>query len=562
MHCFEKTQSGGKIGRVYIQISIVSRLPSPSSDTENGFCCISLTYSQLNTKGGREYSEGDELFILDYLASSTEEEIKRMYSDMQPLKLDVNFMGWHLNLGWKDPDTCSRVSLINCVLMLTLKRRMLQDEEFKLEVMSGNEGKKIVVGSDADLLTAWKEHTDNGFLVMKLFLDMLPLAVMPPVKRPLFVEDAEHIRQKDLSVPSTSEHVPSSVAYYSCQVHSPVQSDAPSVAPQSTSFVVFGSPTNDDMNVEAYADVIVDSFNSSSPAKQPEIPQENYVTPEKQPTQRDQNPTMTATSASPSQSEHKISSNPNPTVASPMTPNSVQFTKANNIASNTVLIQTPSLSTQSPSLRNVNPYSQDPQSQVFQTEQPHRWAEPEFFNGEPSQTEPIAPTVDPFADEDSVYSNSDDEEQQDEELDDDGYENNNKKALQERAVSEAFATGADLSSHRFMANQPTAAQVSQTEPQVMRDARGSVRIHLKRKQQTHAGTKTLTRHMEQGNASNNSTWVGVQGRKILAANGVQIRNQRVIIQGQNKQIKDEVGCSNGKGKDKGKGKASSKRKEK
>lgn len=61
-------------------------------------------------------------------------------------------MGWPLNLGLEDLDKYIRVSLINHVMMLTVKRRYLHDEEFKLQVVKPNDNGKILILTDVDLL--------------------------------------------------------------------------------------------------------------------------------------------------------------------------------------------------------------------------------------------------------------------------------------------------------------------------------------------------------------------------------------------------------------------------
>lgn len=59
-----------------------------------------------------------------------------------------------MKLGCEEPDKCSRVSIIYHVLMLTLKRRMMYDKEFNLEIVKLRDNGKCVIVIDYNLLRA------------------------------------------------------------------------------------------------------------------------------------------------------------------------------------------------------------------------------------------------------------------------------------------------------------------------------------------------------------------------------------------------------------------------
>lgn len=57
-----------------------------------------------------------------------------MQGEDQCIHIKANFIGLKYDLKWHDPDICSRVVVINVIINVAVKRNMMFDEEYMIEV--------------------------------------------------------------------------------------------------------------------------------------------------------------------------------------------------------------------------------------------------------------------------------------------------------------------------------------------------------------------------------------------------------------------------------------------
>lgn len=68
------------------------------------------------------------------------------------IQMKFNFMGLKFDLSWQDLKECSRVVVINAITNLALKRNMMFDKEYLLQVIQRWDKNKFAVAIDKDLL--------------------------------------------------------------------------------------------------------------------------------------------------------------------------------------------------------------------------------------------------------------------------------------------------------------------------------------------------------------------------------------------------------------------------
>ncbi|KAJ4720255.1 hypothetical protein OWV82_008116 [Melia azedarach] len=491
-----------------------------------------------------------------------------MYSTLHPVKLWVNFMGSHLHLGWQDPEKSSKVSLINQVLMVTLERRMIYDEKFKFEIVNPSDSSKMVVINDDDLFRAWKYHNDTRSMVMKVILEILPLETLPPLKRSLFPEDEQEGHFPEAR--SSSDHF-----------QSPAQSQAPRMA----TFLTQSSSIEGNLN--KHIDIDEDNFKTPSPANSNEN-EINFKTPSAA-QEGNLSPSISCTAESLQQStknrktipRQHLSNNDSsiyspsctipittsqpiprlvtPNISAPVVPNATPRSVCQN-ASTAEPTATPIESSQTPTLGTASLWTQNPESQDYQPQQseaPRTRTSSE--NGWPSHLNVTAPHVDACADNDSVYSDSDDDE-------DIMYDANEggQNAWNQRTSHVGLHSSSQGDGNQYASQQTHQTQqqgYANTTDRMQREIRvphlSTVAEHttVRRKKQPVCRSKLSTGQLNAANASNDSNWVGVQGKKILAAGGVVLQSRGVLIREHNTSDSDAtrnnvVEASKRKGKEK------------